>query len=184
MKIKRKKDCKERIGLSFIANITNTNQVHMQWLSKWNLQRHHYLKSWNVTQDWHEMIEINWGCAFRFNFQWMRSLDHQETLNRKGRFAAINAGIGTFATILYTNETTFQVRNNDIEIIYCLDLTYKTSCNQSWVKKISFFWLQNRQRFQCCEKYSHWISKRDIFKNNFIAEYTFYVISIRLSLGR
>ena len=50
----------------------------------------------------------------------VRNLDNQETLNRKGRIAAIDPGVRTFAAIYDTNGTTIEVGNNDIGRMYRL----------------------------------------------------------------
>jgi len=50
----------------------------------------------------------------------VRSLDIQETLNRKGRIAAIDPGVRTFASIYDTNGTTIEIGKNDIGRIYRL----------------------------------------------------------------
>jgi putative transposase len=50
----------------------------------------------------------------------VKSLDSQETLNRKGRIAAIDPGVRTFATIYDTNGRTLEVGKNDIGRIYRL----------------------------------------------------------------
>jgi putative transposase len=64
----------------------------------------------------------------------VRSLDIQETLNRKGRIAAIDPGVRTFATIYDTNGTTIEVGKNDIGRIYRLGYA---------VDKLQSKWSQN-----------------------------------------
>jgi putative transposase len=59
-----------------------------------------------------------WLCVpIRFP---LKSLDNQETLNRKDRIAAIDPGVRTFATIYDTNGSTLEVGKNDIGRIYRL----------------------------------------------------------------
>jgi len=59
-----------------------------------------------------------WLCIpIRFH---VRSLDNQEILNRKGRIAAIDPGVRTFATIYDTSGKTLEVGKNDIGRIYRL----------------------------------------------------------------
>ncbi|MFL5811576.1 MAG: RNA-guided endonuclease TnpB family protein [Flavisolibacter sp.] len=50
----------------------------------------------------------------------VRSLDNQETSHRKGRIAAIDPGVRTFASIYDTNGATMEVGKNDIGRIYRL----------------------------------------------------------------
>jgi len=80
-----------------------------------------------------------WMCIpIRFP---VKSLDNQETLNRKGRIGAIDPGAWTFAAIYDTNGTTIEVGKNDIQRIYRLGFEVD---KLQWSKKET----RHKERYQ------------------------------------